>query len=305
MTDAAKPAGGAPARGPRYLAVALAATAWGTWPLFLDRAQKLGPVPPALSSTVVMIVLTIVSGLVMIRDRVTARASARAWLGIAWLGVGDAMNVLLFFSAYEKTSVAVAVLTHYLTPIFVAMSAPFVLRERATARTWGSVAIAFAGLIVLLLPKLAARGGGSDLAGALFGAGSAVFYASNVMVNKRLGATFSASELMFFHGLVAVPLLALFVPAGAVGAMTAGSLGAVVAGAIGPGAIAGLAFVWGLRGVPASHASTLTLLEPLVAVVLGATQLGQSPGAPALVGGALILVGAAAVVTAPPPREGR
>ena len=70
--------------------------------------------------------------------------------------------------------------------------------------------------------------------------------------------------------------------------------------ALGPGALAGLAFVWGLRRMPAAHASTLTLLEPLVAVLVGAAVFGEPLGAPALAGGALILGGALAVVTQPP-----
>ena len=36
------------------------------------------------------------------------------------------MNVLLFFAAYKLT-IAVSVLTHYLTPIFVALAAPLLL----------------------------------------------------------------------------------------------------------------------------------------------------------------------------------
>ena len=43
--------------------------------------------------------------------------------------------------------------------------------------------------------------------GAAFGAASAVFYASNVLTNKRLSKVFSGSEMMFFHGLVGAPVM--------------------------------------------------------------------------------------------------
>jgi drug/metabolite transporter (DMT)-like permease len=62
---------------------------------------------------------------------------------------------------------------------------------------------------------------------------------------------------------------------------------------------AGLAFVWGLRRIRASHASTLTLLEPLVAVLVAAVVFGERLSAIALGGGVLIVFGAAAVVSAP------
>jgi drug/metabolite transporter (DMT)-like permease len=52
--------------------------------------------------------------------------------------------------------------------------------------------------------------------------------------------------------------------------------------------------------MPAAHASTLTLLEPLVGVLLGAAVFGEPLGVPAIVGGALILGGAYAVVTQAP-----
>ncbi|MBX3189409.1 MAG: DMT family transporter [Labilithrix sp.] len=272
--------------------VAIAAAGWGTWPLILRHA----PMPAALQSAIVMSALTLASLPLMLRDRVRVRATPRQWLGVVWLGVGDALNIVLFFAAYQRTSVAIAVLTHYLTPIFVALAAPIVLKERATAKTFSAVAIAFVGLVLLLEPWRAGLGR-ADVMGAALGAGSAVFYASNILVNKKLVPAFSGSELMFFHGLVATPLLFALVPSSAYAAVPWRALLAVVGGAIGPGAASGLLFVWGLRRVAASHASVLTLLEPLVAVVLAAAVLGERVGAMAAVGGALILGGALLVAS--------
>ena len=278
-----------------YALIATAACSWGTWPLILRRAEAVAPMHPAFESTVLMAVLTLVSAPFCLADRVRVRANARAWMGVAWLGVADALNVLLFFGAYQTTTVAIAVLTHYLTPIFVALAAPFVLGERIGSRTMGATAASFAGLVLLLAPW--SRSGAHDLLGALLGAGSAVFYASNVLVNKRLVPVFSAPELAFFHGLVATPFLAAFVPRGA-WHVDPHAVAVLALGSIGPGALAGLFFTWGLRSVRAAHASTLALLEPLVAVILGALAFGERPGGLAIVGAALILAGAAAVVTA-------
>jgi drug/metabolite transporter (DMT)-like permease len=280
-----------------YALVAAAACGWGTWPLILRRA----PMSAALQSAVMLGVLTVVSLAFMARDRVAAKATAAQWLVVAWLGVGDALNVVLFFAAYQRTSVAVAVLTHYLTPIFVALGAPLVVGERARARTFVAVAIALAGLVLLLEPWRTASA--RDLAGAALGAGSAVFYASNVLLTKRVTPVFSGSELMFFHGLVAAALLFALVPAADYAAVSGRSLAILAGGAIGPGALGGLFFVWGLRRVPASHASVLTLLEPLVAMLLAATVLGEGLGLAPLLGGALILVGAGVVMGGPPPDQ--
>jgi drug/metabolite transporter (DMT)-like permease len=252
--------------------------------------------PAALQSAVVMTVLTAVALPIMFRDRIATRAPPSAWLLVAWLGVGDALNVALFFAAYQRTSVAVAVLTHYLTPLFVAVLAPLLLREPSRPRTYGAVAAAFVGLVLLLEPWRAGLSR-ADAVGALFGAASAVFYASNVLVNKRLVPWFSGSELMFFHGLVATPLLWLAVSSADVAAADTRALFVVVGGALGPGALAGLMFVWGLRRVAASHASVLTLLEPFVAVLLAGAFLGETLGPVPILGGLLILAGALAVVS--------
>lgn len=276
-----------------YAMIAVAASGWGTWPLILKRA----PMPPTLQSAIVMLVVTLASLPVMLRgDRLRVRATWKHWLAIGWLGVSDAGNIATFFGAYHRTSVAIAVLTHYLTPILVAVAAPLVVRERPGARTFAAVAVASAGLVLLLEPWRAGLGR-EDFIGAALGLASAVFYASNVLVNKRLTDTFSGSEVMFFHGLVTVPLLFAFVPRSEYGLVSSSALGIVLLGALGPGALSGLLFVWGLRRVAASHASVLTLLEPFVAVLLAAAVLGEGIGPIPMVGGVLIVGGALAVVT--------
>jgi drug/metabolite transporter (DMT)-like permease len=251
--------------------------------------------PTALESTLVLAVITLVSGLAALRDRVPARASWRARAWVAWLGVSDALNIVLFFAAYKLT-IAVSVLTHYLTPIFVALVAPLVLRERMTGRTVAAIATSFAGLAVMLVPTSHAASSTAMWTSAALGAGSAVFYASNVIVNKFVAAELSTSETMFWHGVVGTPFLAAFVPRAAWCAIDPRAAGFLAVAAIGPGAIAGLLFVWGLRRMPAAHASTLTLLEPLVSIVLGAALLGEPMGMRAVAGGALILAGAIAVM---------
>ena len=282
-------------RGTGYVLVASAAIGWGTWPLILRHAQM----PAALQAVIIMIMYMVCSFPLMLKDRVRERASLVHWLGVGWLGIADALNIQLFFAAYQRTSVAIAVLTHYLTPIFVALAAPIFLRERAHARTSVAVTVAFGGLVLLLEPW---KGGltSGDLVGAALGAGSAVFYASNVLVNKRLAPVFSGSELMFFHGFVAIPFLLAMVPAGALSTTPTSALVVLVIAAVGPGVLGGLFFVWGLRRIAASHASILTLLEPFVAVVVAALFLHQPVGAPQILGGLLILTGATLVVTTRP-----
>jgi drug/metabolite transporter (DMT)-like permease len=308
-----EPADGAPSpfsRALPYAAVAAAAASWGTWGLIIRRAQAIGPVPAALESSIVMAVVAIVCGLVALGERRPTRASPeeggrkvrtwKDWSLVAWFGVGDVLNVLLFFAAYKLT-IAVAVLTHYMTPILVALTAPLVLKERMTGRTGLAIAVSCTGLVVMLAPSGAPSAAGADPSlvwtSAALGVSSAVFYASNVLVNKFIADAFTAAEAMFWHGVVATGFGLALVPRGAWASVDAGAAAFIAVAAIGPGALGGLAFVWGLRRMPAAHASTMTLLEPMVSVLLGAAVLAERVAPRAVAGGALILAGAAVVMT--------
>ena len=283
-----------------YVLVALAACSWGTWRYVLLGAERLAPgLDARLESAVVMLVITVFAFVVKAlapRAR-TAVRSARDWLGVAWLGVADALNVMLLFVAYGRTSVAIAVTTHYLAPILVAIGAPLLLRERARG-AWLAAAGGGVGLALLLRPWSGTLTRG-DTIGALAGAGSALFYASNVLMNRFLvrgrAAPFTAVELMAFHGVVATPVLLAITPLHVFGALTVTGALILVVGGIGPGALGGILFIKALEDVRAAHASTLTLLEPLVAVGIAVACLGERLPLLSALGAILVLASAATV----------
>ena len=264
--------------------------------MFLWQAQRTGPLAPSLEAAASMSALTLAAGALVSRDRLRVRASSRDWAKIALIGVTDALNVVFFFAAYQRTSVAIAVLTHYMTPMLVALAAPWALGERWRVRTLVALVVSLAGLVLLLAPWSAERQPG-DFVGAGFGLASAVCYATTVIVSKSLVPVFSASEMVFYHGVLSVLILAGLVPWGACAHISAHGASWLAAGSLLPGATCGLLFVWGLRQVRASHASNLTLFEPLVATLLGSLVLHQPLGATGAAGGALILSGAAVAVT--------
>jgi drug/metabolite transporter (DMT)-like permease len=273
---------------------------WGTWPFFLRHAEASSRMPPALEAAASIFALTVLSALLVPKDRLRVKATRHDWAQIAVLGVCDALNVVFFFAAYQRTSVAIAVLTHYLTPTLVALAAPVVLGEPWKGRTLLAVGVSSLGLVLLLAPWSAERHP-ADLVGAAFGAASAVCYAINVLIGKRLVPVFSGSEMALYHGFVALPLLVLLVPVGAWTAVSSPAALWLGAGALVPGAVCGLLWVWGLRSVRASHASNLTLFEPLVATLGASLALHESLGAGSVLGGGLILTGAAIAVTSAAP----
>jgi DME family drug/metabolite transporter len=286
--------------------VASAAAGWGTWWLFLREAEREGPLPASLEALAPMLGLTLASFLLVGRDRVRVRARRTHWARILVLGGVDALNVVFFFAALQRTTVAIAVLTHYFTPVLVALGAPLAKLEPWHRRTFSAVFVSLVGLVLLLAPWSASTSASAsasaerhtaDMIGAGFGLLSAFCYATNVIVSKSLVPVFSGSEMAAYHGLLSVLFLAWLVPTAAWTHTGAHAFLWLSAGGLLPGATAGLLFAWGLRRVPASRASNLTLFEPLVATLSAAVLLHQEIGVRSLLGASLILGGAIVAVT--------
>lgn len=205
----------------------------------------------------------------------------RAWLLLGLLGVLDAINIWLYFQALAGGAVAPAVLSHYLAPVIVAVTAPFVLGEPRSPRMPLALGLALAGTAVLVT----GAPGGADAHALIYGSCSAVFYASTVLVSKRLGDRFGDSELLSYHLFIAAGILA------AVGGVLVHPR--AVAGGLASAFLAGLLYYAGLRRVPAERAGLLAYLEPLAAVLTGWLLLGDVPRPTAAIGGVLILLGGA------------
>jgi drug/metabolite transporter (DMT)-like permease len=222
-----------------------------------------------------------------------AARSPSSWAWLFALGVSDALNALCFFGAMQRTSVALAVLTHYLTPLLVALLSPWVLREPAKRSTWGALALALAGLVLLLRPWAAL--GDDDVVGAALGAASAVFYAANVFVGKRLSGIFAPAEVAAWPKASSLAVLVAAAWATDTPLPSSSVIAVLLAGGVVFGALPTVLFYAGLARIAASQASVLTLMEPLVAVVVGVVVWGEALH-PLGVVGAVGVLGAAFVI---------
>ena len=271
------------------LMIVAAASLWGTWSLFLRTASRAQPIAPAVEGFYVSAVVFAVAAPFAIVGRERRRRDLRAWLLLGGLGVANAFNMLMFFGAMQKTSIAIAVLTHYLSPLIVAFAAPLFVGERMSRGTWLAMVLTLVGLGLLLEPWRATSGGIG--VGALLGAGSAFFHAILILGTKRLGEWFRPMEILAWHNVPILITLSLFVPAGGM-VVEPTSAAILAAGGLLPGALAGVLFVRGMRLAQASRAAVLVLLEPLVAVVIAAAVWCEVPSVVGVAGAALILAGA-------------
>lgn len=291
------------------LLVAAAASLWGMWSLCFRNAERIAtsPLSGATESLVVFASMGLMLAPFAWRTRGHNR-SRRAWTLLMLLGVVDGFNVLCFFSALQHTTVALAVLTHYLAPLIVALSAPLVVGERWRARTFFALAISLVGLLLLLQPwTLVARGANaspSSLVGPLLGATSAFFFAGTVLIAKLLQNEASGEARFSIFEVGALPKLPACVVLAVAAAVQGGPaaltvelpvFGLLLAGTVAFGTVPLVMFYVGLARTPVSQASVLTLCEPLVAVVVGVVAWREVPGALALVGGALVVAGAGAI----------
>jgi drug/metabolite transporter (DMT)-like permease len=260
--------------------VAVAAASWGTWSVFLR--------PTGLPATVTTPLIFLMIGLSTLPAAL--RAPRVAWdretVGlVAAFAALDGVNVIAYFAAIQHTTIAIAVLTHYLAPILVALAAPRI-DGVVTRGARPAAAVALAGLIVILAPWRAASDGA--LLGAGLGVASAVCYAGNVFTARRIAARIGATRALSYHALLAAAAGAPLV-AGHLGELTLPRVGLLAAGAVSLGAASGVAFTVGLLRIGSARAAVLTFIEPMVAVGVGAAVWREPLSPLAIVGGALVL----------------
>jgi len=259
------------------LAIAGAAALWGLWGLIIHAAGLGGP----LAACIVMLTVGTVAAPTLPRRIPRGR---KAWTALVGTGITDALNALLYFEALRRGPVPVAVLSHYLAPVLVALASPLVLGQRPSVRVWVSLPLALVGLGLLLD---LGEGGTDATTTALLGAGSAVFYGAQIILQKQGGDTLEPSELLVWHAWIAGLLLLPF--ALAEPTPTGTSVAWLMLGAVIGGAFAGSVFLWGLRSVDAARAGVLTYIEPVVGVLSGVLVLQAPLPALAPLGGLLIL----------------
>ncbi len=270
-----------------FVMVAAGAILWGFWPLFL-RPSGLSGIQNALLA---MLTLALPTPFLLRREALKDR---RATTALVIMGVADGINVALYFAAVNRGPVAIAVLTHYLAPLMVALSAPWLAGERRSKRALLGAPLTSLGLGLLVWKP------GADFSGwtALLGGASALFYTVCVFSAKEAARAWSPLGVTSVHSAVSVVTLLLLFGRGALPPLVPTALW-VVAGAALCALAANVLFNAGLRRIPAASTGALTYLEPVTATLVGWSFLHEALGPLGLLGGALVLVMGVWVATEP------
>jgi drug/metabolite transporter (DMT)-like permease len=249
----------------------------------------------ALAGLVIVLLLTA-------PERLRVRPRELPFLAVFGIA-GLAFVQWFYFLAIHRIALGVALLLQYTAPLLVALWARFAYHEPVRRRIWIALALALAGLALIL----DVRGGGRvSAAGVAFAAVAALTYALYVlMAEHELGRRDTLSLLAWgflFASLFWAAIAPWWsFPAGRIGDSVSllGNLDtwhapvwALLAWVIVPGTI--LPFVLlvsALQHLPATRVGIIAMLEPAVATIVGWVWLDESLAAVQL-GGAAVVLGA-------------
>ena len=284
-------------------AVLFASLVWGTTGTAATFAPEVGP---AAIGAVAMGVGGLLQALVALPSIARARALLLAqWRGLVLGGLAVAIYPLAFYGAMRLAGVTIGtVVTIGSAPLLSALI-EYLSGARLSRRWLIGALIGLAGMALLVLaqgPALPdAAGQSRSLAGiglALIGGLTYALYSwtarglmlRGVASRAAMGATFGLGGLLLMPVLIATgaPLLA------SAGNAAVGAYMAVV-----PMFLGYLAFGMGLARIPASTATTISLIEPVVAAMLAIAIVGERLPAMGWAGVALIIA-CLAVITTPP-----
>jgi drug/metabolite transporter (DMT)-like permease len=263
---------------------------WGM-PYLLIKVAVDDGVPPAFLAWV-RVVLGAAVLLVLARHAGTLRSLRGRWRWIAVFGVIEiALPFPLIAAGEQHVSSSLAAILIAAAPLFVALLAlRYDHEERATGMRLAGLLLGLAGVIALVGIDVA--GSSDELLGAVAILLAAFGYAVGPMVLKRhLGgidprATMGAS--LAVAAVALLPAVAIDPPAAVPSGSATFSL--VVLGLF---CTAAALVFYGMLVADAGpgRALVVTYVNPLVAVALGVTILGERPGAGAVAGLLLILAG--------------
>ena len=216
------------------------------------------------------------------------RLGGETWM-LLLSGAAMGLNWVFLFQAYRYTSVAVATLSYYFAPVIVMVASPLLFRERVTRGQVLCFVGSTAGLVLVVNPG--GLGEGSHLLGVAFGLAAAVLYAKVILLNKRIRSVTGLDRTLLQFLAAAAVLLPYVCFTGGfhLAAMDAPGWASLLAvGLIHSGAAYVLYFS-ALRTLPGQETAILSYIDPLVAVILSVTLLGEPVAPSQLVGGAMIL----------------
>ena len=209
------------------------------------------------------------------------------WI-LALSGAAIGINWILLFEAYRYTTVAIATICYYLAPAFVTLASPLV-GEKLSGKKLGCIGVALVGM-VFGSGVLQANQSGNFL-GVLLGLGAAVFYASVILMNKKISPISAYDKTLCQLGAASLVIAPYLLLTGGMDFSQMTGLGwgmLLVVGIVHTG-IAYALYFGGIRDVNAQTAAILSYLDPVLSILLSAWILRERLDVFSVIGAVLIL----------------
>jgi drug/metabolite transporter (DMT)-like permease len=209
-------------------------------------------------------------------------------------GVAIVLNWVLLFSAYDRVTISIATAVYNMQPFFLILLGVVLFGERPTADALGFIAVAFAGLLMVV--KIDPAGlslTGGYLAGIGLALGAAALYAVASVVTKHLRGI-PPHLIALVHVALGVGMLAPFadfssLPSDATSWSFLATIGVVHT------SLMYILLYSALQKLPTARVAVLSFVYPAVAILVDYLAYGRDLSAAQWGGIALILLGSAGV----------
>jgi len=236
------------------------------------------------------------------RRRALVRPRGTAFLLVMALGlVGVAGLQLTYNVAINRLPLGVALLIEYLAPVLVVLWVRFVRHEPVHPRMWAAVALAVTGLAVV---SRVWNGLAFDGLGIVMALGAALCFATYFLLGEHNVGFDDPLRVILWAFVVATVCMNLVRPVWTTPDLPSSTSGLGRLGdiAVNPWIVIAVVVVMGtvlpfflgiaaLRHLPATIVTVVSMLEPVIAVVLGWAWFGESLSPVQMVGAAAVLAG--------------
>ncbi|MEW6504635.1 MAG: DMT family transporter [Chloroflexota bacterium] len=248
--------------------------------------------PGAVTSFYRMVVASLFFLVVFLRQPASARQLERRWLFLPLLGgLFTALDHATWATAINYTRVANATLMNNLAPLWVALVAFLIWRERLSTRFWLGLIMAIGGAGLVLGSDFLARPQLNE--GNLLAVLSSLFYAAYFLTTQRGRARFSTLTYIFL--ITAIASLILLAANLLLGNPLWGYSTPTLLAFLGAGLISQVigyfSVGYALGHLPASLVSPTMIAQPVLTALMAIPLAGEPLLPPQWIGGVIVLSG--------------
>lgn len=201
------------------------------------------------------------------------------------------INWILLFESYKYIGVANGTLCYYLEPVILVLGAAVLYKEKISPLKAVCVAVALMGMVFVSGVFPPQEGAVLNGFGIALGLGAALFYASVVLLNRGIKNISSYDMTMvqlFFAAAVALPYVLVTEDVAAITFDAKTVILLLVVGIIHTGAAYAMYF-GAVRELKGQDVAVLSYIDPMVAIVLSMTLLGEELTVWGILGAVMIL----------------